>query len=421
MKKSFAVLIVLFCVFITQSAQAVTVYYQPTPFPLKKANGTTMPQDNISIVHVWNGWLPSVYYGQTFQRDSSLQVGGWGDQYRTYLKFDIIGLPKNVDQALIWLMPYSRGDSSTPIPYAVCQVISPWNLSMTWNTQPGIGTCYGWYSAPTAGNWSGFWLSGVGGLDWYNQWQSQMLVNNGVMLFPQAVNNNFDVFYNTLYSSYSVDPYADARRPILQLTFTPPTGMPNFKMPLPGGYKWLLTNEIGGYECKGETPWPDTTHQGNNYFSLDFFPTNVKDGGGSYTGNIPILAVAGGTVIDVAQSNSDSRGWYITLDHGNGYQTRYLHFKNHAARANGTWLNNGNWVNQGDQLGFMGGTGGYPVHLHINFWLNGIGASTTTNLTYAVMDGWLLKSFQTECAVDANGVPTNRIRYYHSSNTPTGN
>lgn len=423
MKKVFGVAVALwFLVLSAQFAEAVTVWYQPTPFPLKKMDGTTMPQD-INIVHAWTGWLPSVYYGQTFQRDFSLQVGGWGDEYRAFIKLDLTGLPQSVDQAAMYLMPYPRGDSSTPVMYAVCPVTSSWNLSLTWNTQPSYGTtCYG-YAAPTPWTWSGFWLSG-GGPNWYNSWKNGTLTNNGIMLFPYATNNNFDTFYSTLYNNYGIDPYADARRPLLGLTFTPPAGMPNFKMPLPGGYKWLLTNEIGGYECLGENPWPDTTHQGNNYFSLDFSPANVKDGGGSYSGSVPILAAEGGTVLAVGGGPSDSRGYYITLSHGNGYQTRYIHLQQMAARKNGTLLAIGNPITRGDQIGIMGGSGignNGVVHLHMNFWINNVGASTTTNLTYAVMDGWLLKSFQTECAVNGSGVPTSRIRYYHSTNTPTEN
>jgi murein DD-endopeptidase MepM/ murein hydrolase activator NlpD len=446
MRKSFVVSALLFFVFsFAQFAHAVTVYYQPTPYPLKKADGTAMPQD-VNIVHVWDGWLPSYYYGQTFQRDSKLQIGGWGDQYRTFVKLDLTGLPQSVDLAYLWLMPYARGDSSTPIPYAVCPATSSWNLSMTWSTQPSYGTCYGyWYSAPTANNWAGFWLSG-GGINWYNQWKANTLVNNGVMLFPQATNNNFDVFYSTLYNDYLNDPWADGRRPVLQLNFTPPAGMPNFKMPVPGvlgplKLTWLLTNEVGGYECTGGLPWPDTAHQGDNYFALDITWDN-KDGNGmaSQYGqyNTPVLAVAGGTVVPNGVGGNDindSRGYYITLDHGNGYQTRYLHLQQPAARKNGTLLVSGNVVNQGDQIGIMGQTGKYwdaqtqswkpsatGVHLHINFWINGTGPSTSS-LAYAVMEGLLLKSYQTECTVNANGVPPTSgwIRYYNSTNTPTGN
>lgn len=448
MRKSFVASALLFLVLsFAQFAHAVTVYYQPTPYPLKKADGTAMPQD-INIVHAWTGWLPSLYYGQTFQRDSKLQVGGWGDEYRTFVKLDLTGLPKNVDLAYLWLMPYARGDSSTPIQYAACPATSTWGLSLTWNSQPSYGTCVGWYTAPTAGSWTGVWLTTYG--DWYNPWQNGTLANNGIMLFPYAINNNFDVFYSTLYNNYALDPYADSRRPVLQLNFTPPAGMPNFKMPVPGvlgpsKLTWLLTNEVGGYECTGGAPWPDTAHQGDNYFALDITWDN-KDGNGvaSQYGqyNTPVLAVAGGTnagkakVIDVGGNDvNDSRGYYITLDHGNGYQTRYLHLQGPAVTKHNHLLAINDLVSQGDQIGIMGKTGKYwdaqtqtwkpsatGVHVHINFWINNIGPSTS-NLQYAVMEGLLLKSYQTECAVDANGIPSTSgwIRYYNSTNTPTGN
>jgi peptidase M23-like protein len=227
-------------------------------------------------------------------------------------------------------------------------------------------------------------------------------------LEPWLKNNNFDVFRSSRYAG-------DGVRPILGLTFTQPVGTPNFKLPLLGGARWLLTNEIGGYECLAAPPTPDTYHQGNNYFALDFSPTNVKDGGGSYSGSIPILASAGGTVHSVGFSNST--GHYIILDHGNGFLTRYIHFNNPAARRNGTLLAAGNSVSQGDQIGIMGNIGaGAGVHLHMNFWHNGIfnGGSAVSTLTYVTMEGLLLKSFQTECQGG------NRIRYYRSANTPTG-
>lgn len=354
----------------------------------------------------------------TFQRDGKLRIGGWGDLYRSYFKMDLDGLPSNVIQAAIWLMPYTSG--GTPIDVNFYLVTGTWDTGMTWNTQP-TATLMGWRAAPVANQWWGTSIT-----SWYNNWKNDTSSNYGMRLDPRTTPwNNFDEFRSSRYADYVNDPYADGKRPILQLDFFPPTGMPNFKLPLNGSASWLLSGEVGGYECMGENPWPDTAHQGGNYFSLDFTPTNHKDAGGSYTGNIPILAVASGTVIAVEDSNPNGnggQGWYVTLDHGNGYLTRYLHFASHAARKNGTWLQIGNYVNQGDQIGIMGGSGGYPVHLHINFWYNSAfnGWKNIDQLTRTTMEGLLLKSYQTECSINGDGVPTARIRYYHSSNVPTG-
>ena len=237
--------------------------------------------------------------------------------------------------------------------------------------------------------------------------------------------NRFDLFLSHRTA-------ADGQRPVLGLVFNQPAGMPNFKLPIPGNARWILTGEAGGYECLGESPLPDTAHQGNNYFSLDFNSDGVLDSGGSYGSTVPILAAAGGTVVAL-ETNSNNvnanggQGWYITLDHGSGYLTRYLHFSDRAKRASGTLLNVGDWVNQGDQIGKMGKTGdpSYGIHLHINFWYKDpqtnqvSGASTVQLLTYVIMEGLLIKSYQTECHVNSAGVPTDRFRRYHSSNIPT--
>jgi murein DD-endopeptidase MepM/ murein hydrolase activator NlpD len=196
--------------------------------------------------------------------------------------------------------------------------------------------------------------------------------------------------------------------------------MPNFKMPLPSGHSWLVTNEVGGYECKGVAPWPDTAHQGSNYFAIDFSSRTKK--GTSYPSiNVPVLATASGVVKKVGYASST--GYYITIDHGSGYLTRSIHFDDPAARKNGTPLLVGDRVNQGDQIGLMGNRGDSTgKHLHVNFWYNTEfnGGSSVTNLTYITMDGWLLKSFQTECTMNASEVALDWNRYYASQNTPTG-
>lgn len=420
--------VLLFCLSFSQLANATTFWYQPTPYPLKKMNGTAMPQD-IEKVHVWGGvlyycsWCNNGAGITNFTRSDRLRTGGWGDRYDPFLKFDLTGLPTDATFAALYLMPFP--DSGTTTPFAFCSVDGTWDLSMVWSTQPNR-TCYGYYAAPTPGTWWGINIT-----SWYNGWKNGTKFDGGISMFPQNTNNNFDAFRSSAYADYTNDPYADGKRPILRLDFTPTI---NLKMPLPGGYAWLLTNEIGGYECMGQSPWPDTAHQGGNYFSVDIAWNNSGSVYGQY--NTSILAAAGGKVIEVGggDNNGDLNGFYIVIDHdsdGNintGFTTRYLHLKQAAARANGTLLAVGNSVNQGDQIGIMGTTGknsdGTPtstgVHLHFGVRYNNSGLSTVPELTKVVMDGLLLKSYQTECSVDTNGVPTSRIRGYSSTLTPTG-
>jgi murein DD-endopeptidase MepM/ murein hydrolase activator NlpD len=433
MRELLSVSIILLFSLTSQLVHAATVYYQPTPYPAMQADGTIMDQTNLSIVHVWEGWLSKIYYNQTFQRANGIQIGGsTGDKEWMYIKFDLTGLPQDVDRALILLMPYAIPSQFASVPYAVCPVTSSWELSMTWSTQPSVGTCYGWYPAPTAGSWSWVWLSGTGGPDWYNQWTNPALatlVNNGVMLFPQAADNNLDAFYSTLYNSYTTDPYADARRPILQLDFTPTLVL---KMPLrgvrdPEKLSWLVTTEVGGYDCLGHAPdgsndpWPDPYHSDStvpgNYFSIDFSWKNKDINGAqvySSGDNIPVLAAADGivTTFPLSQPNAVAdNGNFVVVTHGTtGFTTRYLHLKSIAVANNTS-------VTQGTLLGYMGNTGlSKGVHLHFGVRYNGSGSSTVPELAKVVMDGWLLKSFQTECSVDTTGTPAAKIRYYQSSN-----
>ena len=401
MKKLIFLSIVLLGVVFSQSAFATSVLYQPTPYPLLDKNGNTMSQ-NLDKVHLWDGWLPSYYYNQEFVRDSKLELGGWGDLYRIYMKFDLEGLPNNSNSTALYLMPYNRGDSSTTIPVALCQLSSSWDLSMTWNTQPSYSTCWGWYSAPTAGTWWGVSITSL-----YNNWQSGSSTNYGIMMAPQNNNNNFDDFRSSRYSESNY-------RPALLFDFTPTITL---EMPLPGNHLWLVTTEPGGWDCMGDY---DQYHDGTNYFSVDFSWRNQADAGAAVydesTDDIPILAAGGGKVYQATYSSSN--GYYVVIDHdgdGNintGVSTRYLHLKYSPP------VSSGNTVQQGDLIGYMGDTGlSDGVHLHFGIRYQDSGSSSISQLSKTLVDGILIKSYQTKCSEDEDGVPQNWVRYYRSSNT----
>lgn len=417
MKKMLTAFILLFLGLSVQSVRAVTVYYQPTPYP--ESVTTTMPS---SAVHFWEGWLltdqnwkPLLVDGVYLKQNDWLYVGGLNSKYRylTYLQFDLTGLPQHVDLAYFWLAPGLTSSPYVSSPYAVCPNLGPWSPYSSWMAIPAIGECVCWYPAPTANSWAGFWASGSGAQDWYNKWQDGTLANNGIMIYSQNTTNGFNGFISSRYAS----PY-DVARPILQLNFTPPVTVPNFKMPLPGGTSWLLTNEAGGYECTGSQPWPDTAHQGNNYFSVDIAPANHDTNGNTvYTGNIPVIAAAGGVVVSAGTDSSvPGNGYFVVVNHNNditnssGFSTRYLHLQNNLQ------VQAGNVVTQGQLLGYMGNTGASAVHLHfgMRYATGGVGSdggSSSSMVQYATVEGWLMKSFQTECQ---NGT---WIRYYQSTNT----
>ena len=80
----------------------------------------------------------------------------------------------------------------------------------------------------------------------------------------------------------------------------------------------------------------------------------------SNTLNTPIVASANGTVVKVVNEKNGGRsGNYIVIDHGNGYQTAYLHLNQFAD------IKPGDFVGQGWVIGYMGKTGSAKgVHLH---------------------------------------------------------
>jgi len=79
----------------------------------------------------------------------------------------------------------------------------------------------------------------------------------------------------------------------------------------------------------------------------------------------PIYAIGNGTVS--GKGYQSSMGNYIKVDHGNGYESVYMHMNKHLAG-----LEIGDEVYAGQQIGYMGTTGASSgVHLHLGIKLNG--------------------------------------------------
>ena len=129
-------------------------------------------------------------------------------------------------------------------------------------------------------------------------------------------------------------------------TFTTRTSSTVFGWPLPGYSK--VSSKFGPRvpPCKGASSY----HGG-------------IDVGGVPKGT-PILAYASGTVV-TNKKLSGNAGNYITLDHGNGIKSRYLHMAEQSPLAVGTQ------VAAGQEVGKVGSTGvGTGVHLHFEIWVN---------------------------------------------------
>ncbi len=184
----------------------------------------------------------------------------------------------------------------------------------------------------------------------------------------------------------------------------------NFKLPLPGNLSWQVNNEVGGYECSQSSY--DQYHDGLNYFAVDITWATTANAYSS-TSNVPIIAASGGKIVTVNKTDStDPNGYYVVVDHdgdGNlntGFSTRYLHLQYGTIP-----VSVGDTVAQGDRLGYMGNSGfSQGKHLHFGMRYANSGADIS-NVRYAVIDGWLMKSIQTEC-----NSSNYWARYYASSN-----
>ena len=85
----------------------------------------------------------------------------------------------------------------------------------------------------------------------------------------------------------------------------------------------------------------------DEHTGYDFVPA------GAANLNVPVYAAAAGTVSRIYDSYNT-----VVIDHGNGYQTYYLHMMSSGLIANNST------VVKGQQIGVVGNAGGVSPHLH---------------------------------------------------------
>lgn len=383
MKTRLLMLVAVFCVLGFQNSEAASLTYKPSPY-----KGTDV-------------WLSSYYsYGDDYGVDNDrLRVGGWGDWYYSAIKFDLEGLPQSATQTVLSLYAFNPSDGSTPISSNVWQLTNSWNESSgTYNTS-WLGYNLGSLPAPTYGVFNGIIITSL-----YNTWKSTPSTNLGIMLVPTANSNNFNTYYSSDYSSRDY-------RPVIQVVYNETVTPPSFKLPLPGNRSWVVTTEIGGQDAKNPGSIDEWhTNVNNGFFSIDFGPASIP----SYSGDIPILASAGGKVVESGFTSGNGNYVFVNHSGGNdrntGFVTNYLHFKYPPS------VSVGSPVSQGSVLGYMGNTGiSTGTHLHFCVYYNGQSTSTIQALTFIKLDGICMKQYQTE--VDGSG---NRVAnsYWPSTNTP---
>lgn len=78
----------------------------------------------------------------------------------------------------------------------------------------------------------------------------------------------------------------------------------------------------------------------------------------------PIYASRSGTVTSATYGTSS--GYFVTINHGDGFSSTYLHMTHYVVKA-------GEYVNQGQLIGYMGSTGvSTGPHLHFGIFKNGV-------------------------------------------------
>jgi len=183
-------------------------------------------------------------------------------------------------------------------------------------------------------------------------------VNHGETIYSIAKKYSVEAqnIVNWPYNSFANDEtFALA---VGQELIIPDGVMPKVKPWSPRKYIAYQVSKAGTASGTGQFVWPATGRltQGFRWYhkAIDIANQSAP----------AILAADSGTVI--------SAGWLggygnqITIDHGNGFSTRYAHFSR-------IYVSAGQRVNQGQPLGQMGCTGRCTgTHLHFEIRLNGV-------------------------------------------------
>lgn len=153
----------------------------------------------------------------------------------------------------------------------------------------------------------------------------------------------------------------------------------NFKVPLPVGYNWEVTqswaehcelcNEKGydslydeffGNYCTEMSHASEDSTTGGCYstckYGWDFNLPGNSDEGKS------VLASSDGTIKKIDTESTTGWGNYVIIDHGNDVCTRYAHLKEDSIT-----VTSGEKVCQGLKVGEIGGTPNFHPHLHFQF------------------------------------------------------
>lgn len=152
--------------------------------------------------------------------NEALVVGGWGDEYRSLIEFDLTCLPFEASSAVLHLFCYrNRGTATTPLYLDRITEFWDWRTMGTgadhdrlwWADRPDfVQAIVGQLPAPTVGAWYTIDIT-----DLYNDWRFEAFPNYGLQLRPVSTGNQWAEFYG---SDFTDDP---TKRPKLVITPAP--------------------------------------------------------------------------------------------------------------------------------------------------------------------------------------------------------
>ncbi len=336
---------------------------------------------NISAAEVWrvpkpfpigmDTWFGNVY-STTAQHDYKNVVGGWGDTYKTLLRFDLSGLPLVATKAYIirHTVPMTSG-SSTGIRWY--KVTTQWQADkVTYNSIPFFVTEYLFNTSyPIANTWYGTDVTVL-----YNQWRAaatDKTLNYGVILEPVLTNNYWSSFDSSKKVGYE---------PRLKVEYTPQAndGVIKLKWPLGTTYASRVVTHTFGADWAGGTKCSVTgvikKHNGTDY---------------SATAGTAVYAPEDGFV-----RNTDEvpGGWAyrVVIEHTHPTSGKYTTVLMHVNPVSGLAV--GDFVPRGRKVATVADLTPFNHATHFHFGLR-IGASDTNAkvsgsgaLPQTNCDGW---------------------------------
>jgi murein DD-endopeptidase MepM/ murein hydrolase activator NlpD len=161
-------------------------------------------------------------------------------------------------------------------------------------------------------------------------------------------------------STYKVEPEAIINYELNELDFENPVIKPGQWLVVPGGTKPYVPRTVTAYSG----PVPDDATKGSGIFGWPTSGTITQGYWGGHPGidiagwlGAPIAAADSGHVV-AAGWNDTGYGYFVVVDHGNGFQTLYAHLQAYYVEA-------GDDVSKGKTIAEMGSTGNSTgPHLH---------------------------------------------------------